>query len=543
MSLCATSLTACDSTEPPVETTSIETEPPEPEMMKPQPYPNALSVGAYNQLTPSEKEIYENIARILSSPAPGKVFELKKSPKTATFSMIMDIYRGNFGVFDPVLDNIKYTEENSIITSIKLDDQFDIDSFNEEYSKVNKVCDDIIGQLPESTSEKEIICHFLDVLTSFNYIDESEETSVYSTLVEHNGDSEGYAKAFDMLCKKAGITCITTYRYEENSYYDMETNTYRTDFSIPEPIQYANVVKIDKSYYSMNIPLIFYIWKDNIENYYNLGNVLDGSGYGYYYRRNEDSPMLLPMVESWKNLTITYDSAEDAKKALSKLDLAYDYSFSGEYPFCFRFKNEAEASKFCELEVSTIKDVNGNELYIITQFETHTNIVYFFTRSVSTLSPSTGPNNTREVIIAPRWYRDPAYSVQEEISDMFISCNVPNTWIQWDENQYIRYDVEGVSTLSFSLTSLIKVPADFIFDEQLLSKIGYYEFTADKITAKMGKNAKGVEYASYLERINDSINGHVYFRLNDEYIACFYFNDTLENYNFIKSCIDSIQLQ
>jgi len=218
-------LVSCENNKPSADTTVAQTEPEkEPEGRKSKAYPNSLKVSAYNLLTDSEILLYEAVAKLIAAPEPAKSITLKYGVRTDSFNMIIDIFRANFATHASVIESISYTEADGKITSVMLSEDFDKAAFESEYKTVSKKADEIISSIPLGLSDKEIVFELVDYLVkNTTYTDESETTSVHTALLEGRADSEGFAKALDLLLDRESGggnrtgSCLSFYRSRDRS--------------------------------------------------------------------------------------------------------------------------------------------------------------------------------------------------------------------------------------------------------------------------------------------------------------------------------------
>ncbi len=533
------------------QTTAPETTAPEPEMMKPSPYPNALNVSAYNMLTDSERELYENIARILSSPTPGKVYTLKKKANTNSLNMVLDILKANFGTHTDVLESIKHEETDGKIISVWLDDGFDIDAFKSEYETVNQKADELISTIPKGLSQREIVFEIIDILTeSTELIAENEETDAYTALVHGKTDSEGLSRAFDLLCKKAGLNSFTVFGFKENRYYNHTTNKDEISYEIIEPRVYWNYIKIDSKWFSLNLQGAYSCLTDGFEKYLNLDNIFRVFYRPYYFHRNNIDKTQLPSISAWAEIAYEFKASYEVTELFKTSEIKFDYLYTEDFPYFVRFTSASSAAEFAELNGKTICDSSGKSYYIYTSMDTYLNdnktVKFYF------VLDTTDEELKANMIYRPCEYQAeyaflPDFSNAVSVHNVFIHFEVPDIWFDGDMQGYTfrRFmNTENYKGFGYAMviTELIGIYPDFVFDDTLVHHIGPPGYSKDPTIPTMGTNPYGVEYASYMNEEGEEIAGKVYFKIDDEYIISIEFCEDINNMDVVQKVIDSVRM-
>ena len=91
--------------------------------------------------------------------------------------------------------------------------------------------------------------------------------------------------------------------------------------------------------------------------------------------------------------------------------------------------------------------------------------------------------------------------------------------------------------------SLYKVDRDFVFDESVHSKTntgGVWDSFDDWKTS-MGTTKFEYDYVIYETNSEGEYAANVYVRISDEYIISIRYRDLMENYDYLRQSIDSIE--
>ena len=551
--LLLSSLASCKNETPTnTQTTAPETTAPEPELRKPMPYPNALDVSAYNMLTDKEKEIYENIARILASPTPGKVYEIKKKGRITSFDMLTDILRANFTPYNDILDNIDFELDGGKISSVKLDDSFDIEAFNKKNDALMKKADEIVSEIPKDLSQKEVVFEIIDYLvSSIDFSRASQVNDEYSALVQGKGGPTGLSNAFTLLCKKAGLDCISVYGFEEKHHYDINTNKSEHWFEITDPKVYWNIVRIDNKWYNVNLESIHGLWADGFENFINLDNVFRSYYSAYYFYRTDLDNMLTPTVSRWNNIAYEFTSCKEVIKLFENMDVHLNYLYSNDYPFAVRFKDLSEAEKFAEYNEKLIYDKSGKSYYIYTNqdfYEDDGKTVRFYLILNATGEEMKANLKYNEFEYSPTFAVYPDSSSGWEVHGVSILFEVPYTWspanhLNAQFQRFINSEYYTGIGHAMVFNEFIGIDESFVFNEKLKYSIARPGNEVDPTIPEMGVNSHGVEYASYLQELEDEVFGQVYMKISDKYIVTIEFCEHTNNRDIIEKVIDSVRIK
>lgn len=538
-------LASCNKDEKPAETTAADTAKTEsPAIRESKAYPNALTVSAYSLLTNNEKIVYEAIAKLISSPEPSKAVTLNKSVATDTFDMVMDIFRANFATHSAVLEKITFTDKDKNITAVMIADDFDDEAFKNEYDTVMKKADEIICSIPLGLSDKEIVFELVDYLTAnIEKLDDGDPTTVYNALLDKKANSEGYAKAFDLLLKKTGIRSFTVYGYDDEYIYDNATGFGQTVYKIPETKHYWNYLCLWNKWYEIDLSKLHDFWCEGGELLLNIDNLNGYNGLAYYYYKGSLENMKVPITAYWKDTINEFRSAEEIITMLEKFDL-YDIWRKSVYStLSVKLKTDDEVDKLLEFNKKCIKDKIEEE-YIL-----YLNKIGQDQRMVSiTVIKKPEENFTpfyAEICTFNSFYvykengnyydEPPIYA-----NNLSTICySVPDYWLGTEE--YLRFVDSNYPGFSHAMTfiRLIQVPYEFVLNEKTTEALNFGVPYLGEYHE--GITSNGVEYTYYSQpgNVEGEIIYYVFMRILKHEVLSLYITET--NEDTAMKVIDSIR--
>ena len=543
---------SCRDNNPNTDTTIVDTEPAkEPEIRKSKPYPNALKVSAYSLLTDSEKALYEAIAKLISSPEVSKSVSIKRSVDTNCFDMIMDIFKANFTSHEAVLEKITYTETDGKITAVSISEDFDEGAFNEEYEAVSSKADEIIASIPTKLSDKEIVFEIVDYLCeNIILVNDNEETTTYTALIENKADSEGFAKAFDLLLKKAGISSFTVYDYERNTEYDISTNQSTTTYTFPEPRHYWNYLCLWNKWYELDLSKLHSFWFDAGEMFLNIDTLIADTtypySYAYYFYRTDMEKMQLPMTEQWQNSMNSYENSEEVINLLKSASLEALAKDSYDYSLKIKFKNIDATEKFLENNRTTIKDKTGTEYTLYLRKEAgEVDIVNVTPVKVIDFNNISYTTESYKFDFCFTYDENVDYRDQEALTyfdPITISIDIPEHW-SGKEGRYFKYfDKTDYSGYTSAMSIMRLVQTGVTLDEANSKGLAGGELYMSEFFT--GTTSNGNNYSYYLQREPRGIEGYysVLIRISPDYVVHLCIEDELEREDITMKVIDSITI-
>ncbi len=547
-------LASCENNKPSNDTTVAQTEPEkEPEVRKSKPYPNAMKVSDYNLLTDSEKALYEGIAKLLSSPQASKSVALKRNVNTSCFDMIMDIFRANFATHDAVLENISYTEADGKITAVMISDDFDAQAFKIEYEAVSKKADEIIKSIPMGLSTTEILFEVIDYITAnTEHISAMEKTNAYTALIDGKANSEGFAKALDLLLKKLDIPSFTVYGFEQQNSYNKDPDTDKYILKVPDPKIYWNYVRLWNKWYKIDITKLYPVWQENGELFLDLDVIMNDPFDNlapYYFYRNDVDKMQIPLLDQWKNRINSYEFSDDAMERIMGLDLgaiANDIKNTLQ----FNFQTLEEADKFLENNRKTIKDKTGTDYTLHLRKDTGELTIIDVTPvkvvDFDSLSYTTEQNVFYHCYDYDNLVLTSIYDMLpiENFEQVSINLDIPEHWIGHNgiyEKFFSKSNYPGY-TSAMNIICLVKVSEGFVLDKNACSRIN--NGVPYMSEYRSGTTSNGNNYAYFLQIEPIGIEGYYNFfvQISDEYVAHFYIIEELEKEDIVMKVIDSISI-
>ena len=134
----------------------------------------------------------------------------------------------------------------------------DREAIRQEVAVFDAVVDRIMDKMPEGLTNYQKCCYFAFVIAMTAYYDQNYDTKLdsfqeYNTLVKNTGVCQGYARAFALLCREAGIDC----RYCEGIELVMNVNHAWNLLKTTE----GDVI-VDVTYYDTDVDLNDESWLD-----------------------------------------------------------------------------------------------------------------------------------------------------------------------------------------------------------------------------------------------------------------------------------------
>ncbi len=540
---------SCRDNNPNTDTTIVDTEPAkEPDIRKSKPYPNALKVSAYSLLTDGEKALYEAIAKLISSPEASKSIALKRSVDINCFDMIMDIFKANFATHEAVLEKIAYTDTNGKITAVTISDDFDAETFKTQYEAISKKADEIISTIPMGLSDREILFELIDyIVANIKHVSIREKTDVYTALIDGKANSEGFAKALDLLLKKLDIPSFTVYGFEYQNSYSKDPETNKYILRVTDPKICWNYVCLWNKWYKVDISRLYPVWEDNGELFLDLDNIMNypfDNLAAYYFYRNDIDKMQIPMTSQWSENINEFSSCEDFIKLLESVDLTNIWNKSYESTIIVKFRDMSEADKLVQYNKNTVTDKIGmKHVLYIKKKNGEPNIVQVtpiqaFDDNITFTEHTYKPDYY--VIYDEQTHTNSPNQINDSVT---LSYEIPECWVG-ENGSYKRFDNIApypgfVSSMSFM--QLTKVPKDFILNEWNARKI--IDMPVQSLY-KYGETAAGHQYlySAMLDPYNLTDMGYYFnIRISDDYLVTIYINEYSENEEIVFKFIDSLK--
>ncbi len=202
------------------------------------PYPNPQSVSAYETLTDDQKMAYDAIEdalyRAINGSFPvGWRYRLERRISWYDFMLAYKIIAANYTALEEILTN--FFAQDSLGTQeyaneiLFFDDGFVSDFCRVEYPKLCKAADDILNSLTyDGTEPGKAFAIAKWLVDNVAYPSDYKQRSSDSWLISASGPilkkeavGDGYAKAYDFLCKKAGLQTIYVISFKQMHAWNM----------------------------------------------------------------------------------------------------------------------------------------------------------------------------------------------------------------------------------------------------------------------------------------------------------------------------------
>ena len=263
----------------------LDVQPTTQEATKPKPKPIEPSDTGYNYNAlqePALKELYGLIHTNAKNKIPEVEFEVSEKLSEEQITLAVNAY-----VFDHPevfwLDtSLKYSTDDDS-TELCVLYTMEREELESAKSKFNAEINKIVSNAPQNASAYELEMYVHDyIIDNCEYDEEAAESkeriahegTAYGAIVEKKAVCSGYAMAFQLLCKKLGVDCVSVLGQGDNEYHQW------------------NCVKLDDSWYQVDVT-----WDDDDENgdlcRYDYFNLTDSQMYidhtvGAYYAEVED---------------------------------------------------------------------------------------------------------------------------------------------------------------------------------------------------------------------------------------------------------------
>ena len=264
-------------------------------------YVNPFSVSEYNYLNEKQQIAFVVLCEALNDiikngPTPYKQYKFPEPIPWFDYKVSHNLLDVNYTAIDNFASNLwceknSYVEENSGVEYV---DGFylygyDVDYLEKEYSKykeLNSKADYILSSLEyDGTDYGKAYSIAKWMVNNITYPEDSEHrlsemhNTAYTALMTHEAVCDGYAKAFDFLCKKAGLETI---------------------YITTSKISHAwNMIHLDGKWYHIDVT-----WMDSENNFYKYFMMSDSICYSTghskweYYWDQKNNIKVSPIADS-----------------------------------------------------------------------------------------------------------------------------------------------------------------------------------------------------------------------------------------------------
>ena len=507
-------------------------------------YPNPYMVSEYYDLTEDQKIAYDALAVALKDilanyPNNEESYPLAKRVSMNDYSTARNLLSANFTSADSILYNIFCSDSYGTHDHVDSVFLWDYENQNESdykiYLETAAAADKILASLDhDGTEYGKALAIAKWMVDNIYYPPDYEERleddlgSAHTALINKEAICDGYARAYDLLCKKAGLETIYIVSWPA----DTEGHAW-------------NMIKIDEKWYHVDVT-----WMDSEGQFYRefmmtdsickaVGHHIDEATYYWCQASNEDR---IPKAYSYDLYKYAYADLESALGYYENEAEIYDYaSFTAVLPD--ESPDDVLALKGRELTSS----LDGNTYYIST-YEVAPKIYNFsFTQKRDGASPAGVP------------VCDGMIRVEQALGEVLNSfipgsvLNVDNVRMTFDIPDYFIKDdsEEGFGGYMFldeetmqyryGINFLLgfKVESDFVMDESI-HNLWYWDYTYYEISTGTTKN--GYNYVLCEQKLERSYYTFVYFRVSDEYIAVMNYCDSSDKHDSLLKIIDSLRV-
>lgn len=160
----------------------------------------------YSSLSPKEQQMYDILQNAAENFQPQAVFPEKLPPETLKKLFLAVYYQENIFWLTS-----KFYRPDSDSDTLRLTYRYDEEATHQMQADIGKTSWEISSVFDESTSDYEKLKAFHDyiVLNCTFSDDENTDTTLYGALCGGYSMCEGYAAAFNLLCQKSDIPCVT----------------------------------------------------------------------------------------------------------------------------------------------------------------------------------------------------------------------------------------------------------------------------------------------------------------------------------------------
>lgn len=254
------------------------------EVTKPKPKPIEPSDTGYNYnmlQEPVLKELYGLIHTNAQNKVPGAEFQTSEKVTEDQISLTLEAYTNDHPEVFWLDKTFKYSTGGET-TDIYLSYTMRWDDLEVAKVKFNDKVNDIISKAPENASAYELEMYVHDyIIDNCEYDYESAESgetlayenTAYGALIDKKAVCSGYSMAFQLLCKKLGVDCVSVLGESKDEYHQW------------------NCVKLDDNWYQVDVT-----WDDSDNGdlcRYDYFNLTDAQMYrdhiiGVYYTEVKD---------------------------------------------------------------------------------------------------------------------------------------------------------------------------------------------------------------------------------------------------------------
>lgn len=517
-------------------------------------YPDPYRVREYEKLTDNQKIAYDAISEaLLDITANGidleKTYKMKGRVSSFDFQLALDIINANFGSAENLISSIASKDSmgsqqycDSIVMLVEDNYKKYFDKYNELIAEADEILKTIEHDGTDYGKALAIAKWMTDnIVYPADYMDRDDDylNTAHTALLKREAICDGFAKAYDLLCKKAGLETI----YVEG---DVISST---------ALGHAwNMICIsDKWYYVdvtwMNTSMDFY------RNFMMPKSICDRVGHSeysyYYYWDRENNKYILPEADSYDFYHTYFDSVEELKEYLAEQGEMYDRSVI----VPLEIVEEVKLLHGTELQPKT----NEKTFYISisdiidTGFDEKAGVARVYV-TVEEMKDTIGKTNEGSDVdgMVKAWYRPTKaaynfdYSQERNVENFKINCCLPEHFVRTVEFEnsrlYERFDGKSAGYVRcFEFIALYEVDEAFELDETVHSKAeAWNPYEGYDVIVSVGDEE--TDYVIYQKKTDEDFFAHVYVKLSEKYVLSFTYTDAIENYGYLTEIINSFKV-
>lgn len=294
----------------------------------------------YNTLSDNEKTMYDELKQTVENYLPSVKYSVPVDPDSAR-KVFVALYNNEPQLF--WLNSLYYlpVEGEQTVTY-----RFDRSRAREMQSEIDEAVGEILNNA-DGMSDYEKIKYFHDHIVTHTQFSEDDENSstIYGTFCKGASQCEGYAFAFDYLCQKSDIDCMTV------------------TGSTPEGVTHAwNIVKLEGSWYNVDCtwddPMLGTPDPDFLRRYYLL--VSDSEILGRTHLQNDEYFTYPACTDTQSFFAREGLLAEDADTGVGMLKKSASRALSEG-----RFEAEVKFTSFSAYSIASLQLFNLGSVWTV----------------------------------------------------------------------------------------------------------------------------------------------------------------------------------
>lgn len=301
------------------------------------PYPNPQAVSEYATLTDDQKIAYDAIGNalvnVLNGSLPvGGTYQLERRVSWYDYQLAYNIFAANYTVLEKIIVNL--LSQDSLGTQdytdaiLFFDDGFVSEFCRTEYPELCVAADSILNSLTYDGTEcgkAFAIAKWLadNVTYATGYMERSEDSWIASAdgpILKKEAVCSGYSKAYDFLCKRAGLEIIYVDSSEQMHVWNMiciDNAWYHIDTTWMEsPYYLDNFMISDEACYRLHGEAQYYCIPKTLEKV--IPEAPHCSSYGYLVFDNAESALeYFSQYKPTDEIHIYFSSIDEKDKFLA----------------------------------------------------------------------------------------------------------------------------------------------------------------------------------------------------------------------------------